>query len=83
MFFKQVIRRVIARLVARSSIPETPVLEPIGRGVLDHPLEPALGRRLAPTRGRVMTTESVACISQDTNLHSRDGVARVLRHAPL
>jgi len=35
------------------------VLEPTGRGVLDHPLEPALGRRSAPTRGRVMTTEGV------------------------
>jgi hypothetical protein len=30
-------------------------------GILDHPLEPVIGRREAPTRWRVMTVEGVAC----------------------
>src|SRR5258705_6819088 len=29
-------------------------------GILDHPPEPVIGRRIAPTRWRVMTTEGVA-----------------------
>jgi hypothetical protein len=33
---------VIAGLTGRSSIPETPLLEPISRGVLDRPLSRAM-----------------------------------------
>ena len=46
-------------LTGRSSIPETPVLEPIGRGVLDHPL------------ARVMTAEGVTSFFQDKSQRSR------------
>src|SRR5215475_11994697 len=52
-------------LTGRSSIPETAVLEPIGRGVLDHP------------PSRVMTTESVARISKHSSAFSRRDRARV------
>jgi hypothetical protein len=47
-------------LSGRSSIPETAVLEQIGRGVLDHPLS------------RVMTTEKgLPSVHQDVSSHSR------------
>src|SRR5262249_23318045 len=58
-------------LTGRSSIPEAAVLEPIGRGVLDRPLELALGRRFSPTRGRAGTPDWAACICQDSPLRSR------------
>jgi hypothetical protein len=32
-----------------------PAIEPILHGILDHPLEPVIGRRAAPTRWRMMT----------------------------
>jgi hypothetical protein len=32
-------------------------IEPMSRGVLDHPSEPVVGRRDAPTRWRMMTSE--------------------------
>src|SRR5207248_2025866 len=35
--------------------PETPMIEPIRRGVLDHPLEPVIGLAKGETRWRVMT----------------------------
>ena len=50
-------------LTGRSSIPETPVLEPIGRGVLDRPLS------------RTMTTEYVAGTYSSTILRPRDAIA--------
>jgi len=56
------------RLTGRSSIPETPVLEPIGRGVLD-PLS------------RVMTTENLARISKHDGALPRRERARVLRQS--
>src|SRR5690242_1448809 len=60
--------------------------ERIGGGVLDHPLEPALGRRFAPTWGRVMTAETaVAAIDQNTFHRSRGADASELceRSVPL
>jgi hypothetical protein len=46
---------VIARESGRSSIPETPMIEPRGRGVLDAPLEPVIGLAEGETRWRSMT----------------------------
>jgi hypothetical protein len=42
-------------LTGRPSIPETARLITRGCGVLDRPLEPVIGRRVAPTRWRAMT----------------------------
>src|SRR5436190_2933624 len=49
-------------LTGRPSIPETSVIESISRGVLDHPLEPVIGRRFAPARWRAMTAECEAAM---------------------
>jgi hypothetical protein len=42
-------------LTGRSSIPETAVIESIGRGVLDAPPEPVIGLAEGETRWRGMT----------------------------
>jgi hypothetical protein len=46
---------VIARESGRSSTPEASAMEPKGRGVLDHPLEPVIGLAEGETRWRMMT----------------------------
>src|SRR3984893_15576917 len=55
-----VVRAVIARLDRAPRYPSEPLMESRGRGVLDHPPEPVIGRRVAPTRWRVMTTDDEA-----------------------
>jgi hypothetical protein len=68
-------------MTGRPSIPETSKLEPISRGVLDRPLELVIGRRLAPTRWRAMTIESVAYF-QAHALASRRATAPELMNDP-
>jgi hypothetical protein len=46
---------VIAREGGRSSIPETLMIEPKSRGLLDAPLEPVIGLAEGETRWRSMT----------------------------
>jgi len=53
-------------LTGRSSIPETAVIEPKSRGVLDTPLEPVIGLAEGETRWRGMTTLRLGDLSLAT-----------------
>jgi hypothetical protein len=73
-FFHITCTAVIARLdranqYSRAFMPESEALRPLifhhqRSGILGRPLEPVIGRRIAPTRWRAMTTEYASAFSR-------------------
>src|ERR1700726_3565227 len=78
-----VVRAVIARLDRAPRYPSEPLMESRGRGVLDHPPEPVIGRRVAPTRWRVMTIGGRLAASRQFRFRNLLRQPRPQRRQPL